>query len=147
MKKESILKHLISEQKQVIEDLKTEIDNRRSAADIDEEDTIDDDDFAQQEVNKDFVRRFRDQLDVAQSDLATLKSFIHKESNKIEPGALVDTDNFCIVVGVSVKNSKYDGKKVICMSEEAPAYEKNKNKKEGDELELGQKMVTIKNIY
>ena len=146
MMKEEILEHMVQEQKQVIEDLKTEINNRRSAADIDEEDTIDDDDFAQQEVNKDFVRRFRDQLDTAQSDLATLKSYVHKQSSKVEPGALVYTKEFCILVGVSVKNTEYDGKKIICMSEEAPAYQNNKEKKEGDKLELGNKKVDIEKI-
>ena len=144
--KEDIIQHLVEQQKQVVSDLQTEIKNRQSAADIDEDDTIDDDDFAQQEVNKDFVRRIREQVEVAMADLATLKSFVHRKSNQVEPGALIDTKDFYILVGASVKNDTYKGKKVICMSVEAPAYQVNEEKKKGDTLELGNNTVKIQDI-
>ena len=144
--KQKIIEHLIDQQRKVITDLETAIKERQLAADIDEDDTRDADDFAQQEVNKDFVRRFRDQLEVAQKDLSTLKSFVHINSDEVAPGALVDTDKFYIVVGASVQNDEYDGKKVICMSEEAPAFEANKGKTKGDELMLGPNKIKIKSI-
>ena len=144
--KEEIIQHLVEQQRQVIKDLQTEIKDRQKAADIDEDDTIDDDDFAQQEVNKDFVRRIRDQVDVAMDDLATLKTYVHRKSEQLEPGALIDTENFYILVGVSVQNDTYNDKKVICMSEEAPAYQANEGKKKGDTLSLGNNEVKIKDI-
>jgi len=62
--KEEIIQKLIDDQEKVIADLQKTIEDRNSAADIDEETTRDADDFAQQEVNKDFVRRFREQITI-----------------------------------------------------------------------------------
>lgn len=144
--KEEIIQLLIDQQEQVIKDLETEIKNRQAAADIDEDDTIDADDFAQQEVNKDFVRRIRDQVVVASEDLLTLQRFVHRKSTQVEPGALIVTKDFFILVGVSVKNYVFNDKKVISMSEEAPAYHANEEKKKGELLQLGENKVKIIDI-
>lgn len=144
--KEEIIDLLIKEQQKIKEDLETEIENRQHAADIDEGDTRDDDDYSQQEVNKDFVRRFREQIDIANRDLNLLQQYKFKKSDSIEDGALVETKEFYFVVGVSTHNMEFKKKKVVGISKGAPVYEFNEGKTKKDKMKIGKKEVDILSI-
>ncbi len=144
--KEEIIQKLIEEQEKVIADLEKTVADRNAAADIDEEDTRDADEFAQQEVNKDFVRRFSEQITIGHEDLATLKSYKFKKNNTFSKGALVEVKEFYILVGAAVHNVEHNGKKVVCMSLEAPAFALNEGKKEGEEMKMGNKTTPILSI-
>jgi len=145
--KPEIIEKLIVEQEQVIKDHEKAINARNEAADIDEEDTRDTDEFAQQELNKDFVRRFRDQLVTAHDDLAILKSFKFRKNDTFAPGALVVTDEYYFLIGAAVHNVEHDGKQVVCISTQAPVYGLNEGKKKGDEMKMGNKTTKIKSIH
>lgn len=144
--KENLIQQLIEEQEQVIIDIEAALDQRHEAADIDEEDTRDDDDFAQQELNKDFARKFVEQLEIAQVELSELKKYKYSKNDSITKGALVETDKLYIVVGPSVQNSQFNNKKVVCMSDQAPAYKENEGKTGKDKLKLGTNQVKIISI-
>ena len=144
--KEEIIQKLIEEQEQVIADLNKTIEDRNAAADIDEETTRDADDFAQQEVNKDFVRRFQEQITIGHEDLATLKSYKFKKNESFSKGALIEVKEFYVLVGSAAHNVEYKNKKVVCMSLEAPAFALNEGKKVGDNMTMGSKESKIISI-
>lgn len=144
--KEEIIQKLIEEQEKVIADLNKTIEDRNAAADIDEETTRDADDFAQQEVNKDFVRRFQEQITIGHEDLATLKSYKFRKNDTFSKGALIEVKEFYILVGAAVHNVEHNKKKVVCMSMEAPAYGLNEGKKAGDKMKMGNKETKILSI-
>lgn len=145
--KTAVIEQLIELQETVIKDIKTAMNERNTAADLDEDSTRDADDFAQQEINKDFARKFVEQLEIAEEELKDLKHFKFQKNEIVEPGALIETEDFYILVGASVLNSTFNNKKVVCMSENAPAFELNKGKKANEELQLGNNKKEILGIY
>lgn len=147
MIKTKIIEQLIKLQEDVVNDIKTTMSERNTAADLDEDSTRDADDFAQQEINKDFARKFVEQLEIAEEELKDLKHFKFQKNETVKPGALIETNDFYILVGASVLNSTYNGKKVVCMSENAPAFEINQGKKKSEELILGNSKKEILSIY
>jgi hypothetical protein len=146
MDKAIILSKIIDEHQKVIDNLKASVERYKTASDMDEDNTLDPDDYARQTEAKDMQLRFEQKLKAAKQKLQFLEDSKKETKEEIEPGTLMETDKNFIFVGVSVPVVKYEGKEIICFSEDAPIYKSIKGKKIGDIFEIGENKFEIKKI-
>ena len=137
MDKAKILSAIIDEQEKVINNLKASIERYKQESNMDEDNTLDPDDYARQNEAKDMQLRYENMLKSAKHNLNFLEDSKTKINDKIEAGTVIETDKTYIFVGVSVPIFKYAEKDVISVSEDAPVFQNLKSKTLGDTLELG----------
>lgn len=146
MDKTFILSKIIDEYQKVVANLKSSVDGYQKESDIDEDNTLDPDDFSRQNEAKDMQLRFQKMLNQAQQNLKFLEDAKTDGKEKAEIGALIETDKNYLFIGVSVPVFKLGDKEVISFSEDAPIFKSVKNKKIGDIFEIGKNKFEIKNI-
>lgn len=146
MNREIILSAIIEEQEKVISNLQETISNYENAADIDEDSTIDTDDLSQQAQSKDMQMRFESLLKDAKNDLIYLKNIIAEQHTQIEKGSIVETDKNILFIGISVPKFRFQDNEVISFSDEAPVFEDIKDKKQGDDMKIGNLSLKIRTI-
>ncbi len=144
--KEEIIAEIIRVQEQRLEDLNTESKSKMDNADLDEEDTRDDDDFSQQDQSMDMVSFYEEQMAKAQENIASLKQYQYSEQSEVGEGALVTTKEAFYLFGASFTNQKYDNKTVYGITMGSPAYEQNEGKTKGKMLQVGPNEQKILNI-
>lgn len=146
MDKALILSKIIDEYQKVIDNLKSSVERYKHESDMDEDNTLDPDDYARQNEAKDMQLRFEKMLKEAKQNLTFLESSKSEIKEKIEPGTLIETDKNFLFVGISVPVFKMNDKDVVSFSEEAPIYKNVRNKKIGDIFEIGKNNFEIKKI-
>jgi hypothetical protein len=142
MTKNEVLSKIIEEQNTIITNLENSVSRYKTASDIDENDSIDPEDFSHQEEAKEMQLRYEQMLIQATKNLEVLASYKTKSYTAIESGALVETDDLYLFIGISVQQFKLNGKNVITISEQAPIYKALKEKTVGEKIAIG----TIQNI-
>lgn len=146
MDKATILSKIIDEHQKVIDNLKSSVERYKHESDMDEDNTLDPDDYARQNEAKDMQLRFEKMLNEAKQNLKFLEDSKTEIKDKIEAGTLVETDKNYLFVGVSVPVFKFENKDVISFSEDAPIYKNVKNRKIGDIFEIGKNSFEILKI-
>lgn len=146
MKREIILKKIIEEQQKVIDNLKQTVERYKTASDIDEDDTMDPEDLSQQTQAKDMQLRYEKMLNAAKTELAFLEDEIANPHDKIEDGALIETNKNWLFVGISVPVFKVEEKDVISFSDDAPIFKHIVGKNVGDPIQIGNNQFEIKSI-
>lgn len=86
------------------------------------------------------------QLQIAESDLATIQALSIDPCDTIKKGALIETDYLSFYIGISSLPFQMDGKKVVGISTHAPIYLRLKGKKVGDKVSIGTSKYEIKAI-
>ena len=141
MDKAKILSAIIDEQEKVINNLKASIERYKQESNMDEDNTLDPEDYSRQNEAKDMQLRYEKLLLTAQKNWNILEKAKSENYTEIEIGTLIETDKNYIFVGISLPVFKYEGKDVISVSEEAPIFKTLKSKKIGENLEF------LKNIF
>jgi transcription elongation factor GreA len=141
MSKELIIKTLIRTQNQVIVDLKERISVGKLASDIDEDNTLDPEDYSHQNESVEMNQLLTVQLEKAENDLAKLQAIEFSPKSKIEIGALVKTNQFSFVIGIATFPFNVDGNQYVGISVDAPIYSIMKDKIEGETFSF------VNNIY
>ena len=143
MNRNAIINKIIEEQKTVIESLTASVDRYKIASDLDEESTHDPEDFSQQTQAKDMQLRYEKTLREAEYSLAFLEGELKITHDKIEKGALIETDQNFLFVGISVPTFIYEDKEVIAFSDGAPVFQNIKGKNSGETAVIGGKSVKV----
>ncbi len=143
MDKSKIISAIIDEQEKVISNLKSSVERYKTESDLDENQTLDPEDYARQSEAKDMQLRYEKLLKIAKQNLQILEKSTSKVHTEIEIGALIETDKNYIFVGISVPVFKYAEKDVISVSEDAPIFKTLKSKKIGDTIEFGKNTFKI----
>ncbi len=146
MNKNEIIKSIINEQNVVISTIENSVSRYKNASDIDENDSIDPEDFSHQDEAKEMQLRYEQILVQAKNNLDFLETYKNKESTKIELGSLIETEDLYIFIGISLQQFKLNGKNVIAISEEAPIYNSIKGKTIGEKITIGTIENTIISI-
>ncbi|WP_396145912.1 hypothetical protein [Flavobacterium sp.] len=146
MNKNEIIKSIINEQNVVISTIENSISRYKNASDIDENDSIDPEDFSHQDEAKEMQLRYEQILVQAKNNLDFLETYKNKETTKIELGSLIETEDLYIFIGISLQQFKLNGKNVIAISEEAPIYNSIKEKTIGEKITIGTIENTIISI-
>lgn len=147
MKREEVLNSIIIEHTKVIENLKNSVNRFQSASDLDENDTLDPDDFARQTEAKDLQLRFKQMLDEAEKVHVFALAEKNKEHDAVEDGAILETDTTLFFIGLSLPHFTFEGKEVFCITKDAAIYQSILGKKVGDKFEMGEKTLQIVAIY
>lgn len=142
MTKNNVINNIIDEQKTIINNLENSVSRYKIASDIDENDSIDPEDFSHQDEANEMQLRYEQMLIQAKTNLEVLESYQNKSSSTIESGALIETEDLYIFIGISLQQFKLNGKNVITISELAPIYNTIKEKTIGEKITVG----TIENI-
>jgi hypothetical protein len=146
MEKQKLLDKIIEEQQKIIENLQTNIEFFRKASDLDEDSTLDPQDFSHQTEAKEMQLRFEKMLNSSRHDLNFLKNLSAKKLAGIEKGSTIETEKYYFFIGVSTANFKFEGKVVICFTEDAPIFKKIKDKKIGELFKIGEQELKILSI-
>lgn len=146
MNKNEIIKNIINEQNVVISTIENSVSRYKNASDIDENDSIDPEDFSHQDEAKEMQLRYEQILVQAKNNLDFLETYKNKETTKIELGSLIETEDLYIFIGISLQQFMLNGKNVIAISEEAPIYNSIKEKTIGEKITIGTIENTIISI-
>jgi hypothetical protein len=146
MNKNEIIKSIINEQNAVISTIENSVTRYKNASDIDENDSIDPEDFSHQDEAKEMQLRYEQILVQAKNNLDFLETYKNKETTKIELGSLIETEDLYIFIGISLQKFMLNGKNVIAISEEAPIYNSIKEKTIGEKITIGTIENTIISI-
>ena len=146
MDKAKILSAIIDEQEKVINNLKASIERYKQESNMDEDNTLDPEDYSRQNEAKDMQLRYEKLLLTAQKNWNILEKAKSENYTEIEIGTLIETDKNYIFVGISVPIFKYAEKDVISVSEDAPIFKTLKAKKIGENLEFGKNSFKILKI-
>lgn len=146
MNKNEIIKSIINEQNVVISTIENSVSRYKNASDIDENDSIDPEDFSHQDEAKEMQLRYEQILVQAKNNLDFLETYKNKETTKIELGSFIETEDLYIFIGISLQQFKLNGKNVIAISEEAPIYNSIKEKTIGEKITIGTIENTIISI-
>lgn len=142
MKRVNVLKLIIQKQEEVIENIEQSVLIYKADADLDEEDTMDPDDFSHQSESKDMQLRFEQHLKEENQKLKVLQSKL-EERNSLQ---FIESKNYIILLGLSIPLFKYN-KSIIGISEDAPIYSSLRKLTKGDELKLGNTTEKVEDIY
>jgi transcription elongation factor GreA len=146
MDKVELKQHLIEHHEHIIEDLQAEIDSYHTAADLDEDDTMDPEDYAHQSEAQFVERSLTQQLNKTQAELDYLKKLTTKTLDELGPGSLVEFKDRCIYVSVPSLPFEHKNKNILCISMSAPIFNLLKGKSQGDSVKLGKERLEILSI-
>lgn len=146
MDKKEIISQIIEEHQKTIENLDNSINKYKQASDIDEDNTLDPEDYSHQNEAEDIKQSFEQMLIQEKKNMEILSSFTNKSCQFIEPGAFVDLGKVYLFIGVSIHPFKINEIDVYAISVDAPIYSLIKGKTIGDEMVLGTSSYSIKNI-
>lgn len=144
MKKREILELILNKQKQIISNLEQTIAHYHLDSNLDEDDTLDPEDYSHQDEASEMKFRLKEILNKAMNDFNFIQNNLDSVHQSIENGALVnlEDDNY-LFVGVSIPPFVADNKKIITISEKAPIYKSIKDKAIGNKVTIGNKTYTI----
>lgn len=146
MDKKKKLQFLIDQQQIAIKELHKTKESYKAYSDLDEGSTLDPGDFSHQTVAKEAQLRLEQQLTRAENDLALLERYADESFNTIQAGALVETDSYWFLTGISLGGYDSSNSDIYCISTASPAFESLLGKKVGESFKLGETNYTIKDI-
>jgi hypothetical protein len=120
----------------IINDLKEELKVKETLANIDEDNTLDPEDYSNQTVSKEMKMLLQKQLDKSQFDFEKVKNMDFSEKSEAVVGALVTTDMFNFILGVATTPFLFGNMQIVGVSTEAPIFSSLLGKKEGDSFQF-----------
>ena len=142
-----ILNEIIKNQEELINNLIKSLATYETTTDLDEQSTIDLDDQSHQADLQDMKIEMNQKLTMEKNDLQLIKSLKMREADEVKEGAVVETDMGWFFIGFTFAPIDHNGKKILGVSLDAPAFAANEGKKKGDEMILGDNKQKIKAIY
>lgn len=146
MNKNNVIKKIIEEQENVISQLENSVSTYSVSSDIDEGDVIEPEDFSHQSEAKDMQLRYEQMLIQAKKNKEFLLSIQDIRCDSIQVGALIETNELYVFIGISLPQFKLNNKNVISISEQAPIYKDLKDKKVGDVITIASNETKIISI-
>lgn len=146
MNKIKILEQIVKEQSKTLANLTSSIQKYKSASDMDEDDTLDPEDYSHQVEAREMKMRMEQLLLKESKNLELIEKCLSIENEEVAFGALLDLDSKYLFVGVSIHPFSFEGKEVYSISTEAPIFQLIKGKKVNELIELGTNSYTIKSI-
>ncbi|WP_396188339.1 hypothetical protein [Flavobacterium sp.] len=146
MNKIKILEQIVKEQSKTLANLTASIQKYKSASDMDEDDTLDPEDYSHQGEAREMKMRMEQLLLKESKNLELIEKCMSIENEEVAFGALLDLDSKYLFVGVSIHPFSFEGKEVYSISTEAPIFQLIKGKKVNELIELGTNSYIIKSI-
>ncbi|MGV0754148.1 hypothetical protein [Empedobacter brevis] len=144
--RKDVIQHLIQLKQDEINALKESERIYAESADLDEESSLELDDFAQQSQSTDSARNLQIRINQATEDLNNFKVLRPELIDEITEGNVVLTDKVNFVIGLSFKDFEWENKKFVGISTQAPIFEALVGKRAGDKIEFNGIKYTIEEI-
>ncbi|MGU9939813.1 hypothetical protein ACNFNZ_14720 [Empedobacter brevis] len=144
--RKDVIQHLIQLKQDEINALKESERIYTESADLDEESSLELDDFAQQSQSTDSARNLQIRINQATEDLNNFKVLRPELIDEITEGNVVLTDKVNFVIGLSFKDFEWENKKFVGISTQAPIFEALLGKRAGDKIEFNGIKYTIEEI-
>lgn len=144
--KEEIKNRIIEIEKEELKGLKDMYETYSEAADLDEESSLDPEDFSKQDQSRESARSLEIRINRAKMALDSFLNLDFGAKSEVEPGALVLTDSLNFFIGISATMFDHEGKKFIGLNVDAPIYAALKGTKAGDEVEFNNQKYKIKEV-
>ncbi|MFC6269103.1 hypothetical protein [Frigoriflavimonas asaccharolytica] len=146
MERKKILKRIIEEQNNIIENLENSVARYKIASNLEENSASDPEELSHQAEAKDMQLRYENMLRIEEQNLAFVETEMEENHTEIENGALISTEKNYLFVGISVPVFEFEGKKVVSFSDDAPIFKIVEDKKIGDTIMMGDQKLEIKSI-
>jgi len=144
--RKEVIAHLIELKSQEIKALEESHQIFADGADLDEESSLELDDFAQQSQSTDSARSLQVRINQAKENLEAFKNVRPELVDEITEGNVVFTDQVNFVIGLAFKDFEWENKKFVGISTQAPIFEALVGKREGDKVEFNGIKYTIEEI-
>ncbi len=145
--KEALKEGLAHELDIVIADLLEEMDSLHKGVDLDEEDTLDPEDFSHQTEAGDLERSHEQRLNQSREKRERLEKLPIQELSEVGIGAVVETKDHTFFISVASRAFEVNGRTITPLSTQAPLYEELVGSKVGDTITLGEKKEVITRIW
>lgn len=136
--KNTLRSRLIEELNTALSDLRSEIASVHAGVDIDEEETLNPEDFAHQSESSNLELSLIHRVAVLESQLAIAHVLPTRTMPTIGPGSLVITSNHYLYVSVAAHPFVIDKHMVVPISLDSPIYPKMKSNTVGDNIMMGE---------
>lgn len=146
MIKQELFNQLISEQEEIIAQLDKAQARRTNDADLEEGATVDPDDQSHQSQSNDMATFYGGMKDDNKSIVLELKETISVAKEKVEHGAVVETEDIIFVIGISIPTTTFKGKKVLGVSAQSPVFMQNEHRNAAEQFVLKNKHFDILSI-
>ncbi len=146
MDKNELKKIMISNYENIITELREELATKKGSSDLDENDTLDPEDYSTQTVSNVMVDLLKEQIAKTEKDLERIKQIDFSAKEEATVGALVTTDMFNFFLGVATVPFLYNNKQIVGVSVNAPIFVNIKGKKAGDSFTFSGHLYTIHTI-
>ena len=123
---------MVSNYENIIAELREELATKKGSSDLDENDTLDPEDYSTQTVSNVMVDLLKEQIAKTEKDLERIQSIDFSAKDEATVGSLVTTDMFNFFLGVATVPFLYDHKQIVGVSVSAPIFVNIKGKKVGD---------------
>ena len=144
--KHALKKVMISNYENIIAELKEELATKKGSSDLDENDTLDPEDYSTQTVSNVMVDLLKEQVAKTKKDLERIQQIDFSLKEEATVGALVTTDMFNFFLGVATVPFLYEHKQIVGVSVSAPIFVNIKGKKVGDTFTFSGHLYTIHSI-
>jgi len=144
--KEQIRNRIIENEKNELNGLREMHRTHTESADLDEDSSLELDDFAQQDQSRESARSLEARINSAKQALDSFVNLSFLPKSQVEPGALVLTDSLNFYIGISASLFEYEGRKFIGLNTDAPIYAALEGKKAGDEADFNGTIYKILEI-
>ena len=144
--RKDVIQHLIQLKQDEINALKESERIYTESADLDEESSLELDEFAQQSQSTDSARNLQIRINQATEDLNNFRVLRPELIDEITEGNVVLTDKVNFVIGLSFKDFEWENKKFVGISTQAPIFEALVGKRAGDKIEFNGIKYTIEEI-
>ena len=144
--KNALKKVMISNYEHIIAELKEELATKKGSSDLDENDTLDPEDYSTQTVSNVMVDLLKEQVAKTKKDLERIQQIDFSPKEEANVGAIVTTDMFNFFLGVATVPFLYEHKQIVGVSVSAPIFVNIKGKKVGDTFTFSGHLYTIHSI-
>lgn len=147
MNKEKVRSKLFELQESIIETLRDKIATTHTMVDIDEEDTIDPEDFSHQHESGVVKELVTEQLAKQLRNLEHLKQIDFGNKQIVSPGAIVKTDSFTFFIGLATLPFEVENERIIGVSAASPIYALLARRTVGDKFSFRGNDYVINSIF
>lgn len=113
---------------------------------LDVNEQIEIDDISQKDQSTDIANDLQAHAAILADKINTVESFKNISRADCGPGALVETDDMYLLIGVALPPLHVNNKKVAGVTEDARIYSSLLGKSKGDSIQLGDKSYTVLSV-
>jgi hypothetical protein len=144
--KTQLQKEMLTMYETIIHDLRAELKTKESLVNLDEDNTLDPEDYSNQTESREMKMLIQKQLDKALFDYEKVKKIDFSEKTVAVVGALVTTDMFNFILGVATTPFLFGNKQIVGVSTEAPIFSSLLGRKVGDSFQFSGNQYNINHI-